>query len=210
MVDLLLLLELLLLLLLLLRVRVRVRVRVLRVLLLRVLRVLLLRVLLLRVLRVLLLRVLRMLLLLMLLGWGRRRGQGRRSWRGRGSRGTGDPYWRRVCGEEVLEDREIRHGRVHHLLKVVVCKLGGDEVAAPEQVVAATAALGQLFLDVAYGAVHGERHAIARDDGIVDDVWVSELFVHHVQRLDDLEYNILDACDEIELQGRGAGVARTR
>lgn len=82
--------------------------------------------------------------------------------------------------EEVLEDGEIGHGRVHHLLKVIICKLGSDEVSAPELVVAAAAALVQLFLDIAHGTVHGEWHAVARDDGIVDDVWICELLVHHV------------------------------
>jgi hypothetical protein len=51
-----------------------------------------------------------------------------------------------VCSEEVLEDREIRNGRVQHLLKLVICKLGSDEISAPELVVAATVALVQLFL----------------------------------------------------------------
>ena len=85
-----------------------------------------------------------------------------------------------MCSEEVLEDGEICHGRVHHLLKVIICKLGSDEVSAPELVVAAAAALVQLFLNIAHGTVHGERHAVARDDGIVDDVWICELLVHHV------------------------------
>ena len=130
---------------------------------------------------VLMLVLMLMLGLLVVLGrGGRRMGQGRRSGRGRGGRGAGDPYWGRVGSEEVLEDRKVRHGRIHHLREMVVGELGGDEVAAPELVLAQTAALVQLVLDIAHGAVHGERHAVARDDGVVDDVRVRELLVHHV------------------------------
>ena len=130
---------------------------------------------------VLMLVLMLMLGLLVVLGrGGRRMGQGRRSGRGRGGRGAGDPYWGRVGSEEILEDRKVRHGRIHHLREMVVGELGGDEVAAPELVLAQTAALVQLVLDIAHGAVHGERHAVARDDGVVDDVRVRELLVHHV------------------------------
>jgi hypothetical protein len=87
-------------------------------------------------------------------GVGLEEGVGR-SWRDRGSWDTGDPYWRGVSSEEILEYREIRHGRVHHLLRVVIFKFGSNEVSAPELVVAATVALVQLFLDVAHGAVYG-------------------------------------------------------
>ena len=90
--------------------------------------------------------------------------------------------------EVVLEDRKVRHGRVRHLREVIVGELGRDEVAAPEVVLASAAALVHLFLDVAHGAVHGERHAVARDDGVVDDVRVRELLVHHVQGFDGLEF----------------------
>ena len=130
---------------------------------------------------VLMLVLMLMLGLLVVLGrGGRRMGQGRRSGRGRGGRGAGDPYWGRMGSEEILEDRKVRHGRIHHLREMVVGELGGDEVAAPELVLAQTAALVQLVLDIAHGAVHGERHAVARDDGVVDDVRVRELLVHHV------------------------------
>ena len=123
--------------------------------------------------------VLELLLLELLLVLGRcgRRGQGRRS--GRGREGAGEAYWGDVGGEVVLEDGKVRHGRVHHLREVVVGELGGDEVPAPEMLLAPAAALVQLLLDVAHGAVHGERHAVPRDDGVVDDVGVRELLVHH-------------------------------
>jgi hypothetical protein len=117
-------------------------------------------------------------LLLLQLGRGGRRGQGRRSRRSRER--AGEAYWRDVGSEVVLEDGKVRHGRVHHLREVVVGELGGDEVSAPELLLAPAAALVQLLLDVAHGAVHGERHAVARDDGVVDNVWVRELLVHHV------------------------------
>ena len=42
--------------------------------------------------------------------------------------------WRRVGAQIVLEDGEVRHGRVHHLREVVVGELGRDEVPAPELV----------------------------------------------------------------------------
>jgi hypothetical protein len=121
-----------------------------------------------------------MLGLLIVLGRRGRRGQGRRSGKGRGGRGAGDSYRGRVGGEKVLEDGKVRYGRIHLLHEVVIGELGGDEVATPELVLAQATALVQLFLDIAHGAVHGERHAVARDDGVVDDVWVRELLVHHV------------------------------
>jgi hypothetical protein len=95
--------------------------------------------------------------------------------------------WRRVGAQEVLEDGEVRHGRVHHLREVVVGELGRDEVPAPELVLGQAPALVHLLLDVAHGAVHGEGHAVARDDRVVDDIWVRELLVHHVERLDELK-----------------------
>lgn len=91
-----------------------------------------------------------------------------------------------VRAEEVLEDGKVRHGGVDHLREVVVGELGRDEVPAPELLLGQATALGHLLLDVAHGAVHGEGHAVARDDGVVDDVRVCELFVHHVERLDEL------------------------
>jgi hypothetical protein len=93
---------------------------------------------------------------------------------------------RGVGAEEVLEDGKVRHGRVHHLREMVVDKLGRDEVPAPELLLGLAPALVHLLLDVAHGAVHGEGHAVARDDGVVDDVRVCELLVHHVERLDEL------------------------
>ena len=93
---------------------------------------------------------------------------------------------RGVGAKKVLEDGEVRHGRVHHLREVVVDKLGRDEVPAPELLLGQAPALVHLLLDVAHGAVHGEGHAVARDDGVVDDVRVRELLVHHVERLDEL------------------------
>ena len=129
----------------------------------------------------LLLLLLELLLLVLVLGCGRRRRQGRWSGRVWGVRErAGEPYGRGVGGEVVLEDRKVRHGRVHHLRKVVVGELGCDEVAAPEVVLAPAAALVHLLLNVAHGAVHGERHAVARDDGVVDNVGVRELLIHHV------------------------------
>jgi len=130
---------------------------------------------------VLMLVLVLVLVLVLGLGWGGRRGQGRRSRRVRGGRErAGDPNRRQVRSEVVLEDRKVRHGRVHHLREVVVCEFGRDEVATPELVLAHAAALVDLFLNVAHGPVHGERHAVARDDGVVDDIWVRELLVHHV------------------------------
>ena len=72
-------------------------------------------------------------------------------------------------GEKVLEDGKIGHGRIHHLLKVVICELGSDEVSVPELVIMAMVALVHLFLDITHGAVHGEWHAVTQDDGVVDD-----------------------------------------
>ena len=93
---------------------------------------------------------------------------------------------RGVSAKEVFEDGEVRHGSVYHLREVVVGELGRDEVPAPELLLGHATTLVHLLLDVAHGAVHGEGHTIARDDRIVDDVRVGELFVHHVERLDEL------------------------
>jgi hypothetical protein len=91
-----------------------------------------------------------------------------------------------VSSEEVLEYGEVGHGGVHHLREAVVGELGGDEVPTPELVVAQSATLVHFLLDVPNGPVNGEGHAVPRDDGVVDHVRVSELFVHHVERLDEL------------------------
>jgi len=96
---------------------------------------------------------------------------------------------RGMGGEEVLENGKVGHGRVHHLREMVVGELGRDEVPAPELLFAQSSAPVHLLLHVAYGAVHGEGHAIARDNGVVDDVRVGELFVHHVECLDELGLN---------------------
>jgi hypothetical protein len=90
--------------------------------------------------------------------------------------------------EEVLEDGKVCHGRIDHLREAVVGKLGHDEVPAPELVLLWAPALVHLLVYVANGAVHGKRHAVARDDGVVDDVWVGEFLVHHVERLDVLKW----------------------
>jgi hypothetical protein len=62
------------------------------------------------------------------------------------------------------------------IIRVFVGELGCEEVAAPELVLAPVAALVHLFLDVTHSMVHGERHAVARDDG----VGVRELLSRHV------------------------------
>jgi len=62
-------------------------------------------------------------------------------------------------------------------------------VPAPELVFAQSSAPAHLLLHAAYGAVHGEEHVVARDNGVVDDVRVGELFVHHVGCLDELGLN---------------------
>ncbi len=126
-------------------------------------------------------------LVLVLLGGAREGWRRRRRRRRGGQRGARDAERGDVCREVVLEDGEVGHGRVRHLRKVVVCELGGDEVAAPELVLAHAAALVQLLLDVAHRAVHGERHPVPRDDRVVHDVRVRELLVHHVERFDGLE-----------------------
>jgi hypothetical protein len=41
-------------------------------------------------------------------------------------------------------------------------------------------------LNVANALVNGERHSIARNGRVVNDVWVGEFLVHHVQGVDDL------------------------
>ena len=89
--------------------------------------------------------------------------------------------------EEVLENGEIGHGCVYHLCEPVVGELGGNDVPTPELVLAQSAAFVHFLLDVPHGPVHGEGHAVPRDDGVVDNVRVGELFVHHVERLDELE-----------------------
>jgi len=62
-------------------------------------------------------------------------------------------------------------------------------VPAPELVFAQWSAPARLLLHAAYGAVHGEKHAVARDNRVVDDVRVGELFVHHDECLDELGLN---------------------
>jgi hypothetical protein len=103
-----------------------------------------------------------------------------------GTAATAITAWRGVGTEEVLEDGEVRHGSVYHLREVVVGELCRDEVPAPELVLGQASAFVYLLLDVAHRTVHGEGHAIARDDGVVDDIWVCEFLVHHVERLDEL------------------------
>jgi len=93
---------------------------------------------------------------------------------------------RGVSAKEVFEDGEVRHGSVDHLREVVVGELGRDKVSAPELLLGQATTLVHLLLDVAHGAVHGEGHTIARDDRIVDDVRICELFVHHFERLNEL------------------------
>jgi hypothetical protein len=94
--------------------------------------------------------------------------------------------WRGVSAKEVLEDGEVCHGSIDHLRESVVSELGRDKVPAPELLLGQAPTLVHLLLDVAHGAVHREGHAIARDDRIVDDVRVGELFVHHVECLNKL------------------------
>ena len=106
--------------------------------------------------------------------------------RGSGECGTAYPYRRRVRAKEVLEDRKVRHGRVYHLRELVVGKFGRDDVPTPELVLAQSSTLVHFLLNVSHGPVHGERHPVARDDGVVDDVRVGEFLVHHVQRFDGL------------------------
>ena len=93
---------------------------------------------------------------------------------------------RGMSAKEVLEDGKVRHGSVDHLREAVVGELGRDKVPAPELLLGQSPTLVHLLLDVTHGAVHGEGHAIPRDDRIVDDVRICELFVHHVERLNEL------------------------
>ncbi len=86
-----------------------------------------------------------------------------------------------MSAKEVFEDGEVRHGSVDHLREVVVGELGRNKVPAPELLRRV-----HLLLDVAQGAVHRVGHTIMRDDRIVDDVWICELFVHHIERLIEL------------------------
>ena len=89
--------------------------------------------------------------------------------------------------EEVLEDGKVRHGRVHHLREAVVGELGHDEVPAPELVLTQASPFVHFLLYVAHRPVRREWHAVARDDGVVDDVRICELFVHHLERLNELD-----------------------
>lgn len=92
-----------------------------------------------------------------------------------------------MSSEKVFEDGEIGHRSVHHLYEMVIGELGSYEIAAPELIFVQTAvSLVQFLLDIAYGTVHRERHAVARNDWVVDDIGIRELFVHHVERFDDL------------------------
>ena len=93
---------------------------------------------------------------------------------------------RDVGAKEVLEDGKVRHGSVDHLREAVVGELGRDKVPAPELLLGQSPTLVHLLLDITHGAVHGEGHAIPRDDRIVNDVRICELFVHHVERLNEL------------------------
>jgi len=119
-------------------------------------------------------RGVRRMLLLMLMVVEHREGGGGRA---AGATAVG----RHVGGKEVLEDGIVGRGRAHHLREVGVGELGHDEVPAPEQVFAQWSARAHLLLHLADGAVHGEGRVIARDNGVVDDVWVDELLVHHVE-----------------------------
>ncbi|KAI9452406.1 non-heme dioxygenase in morphine synthesis N-terminal-domain-containing protein [Lactarius psammicola] len=56
----------------------------------------------------------------------------------------GKPKYLYVHGEVVLDDRKVCHGCVHHLREVAVGELGGNEVAAPELVLAHAATLTLL------------------------------------------------------------------
>ena len=93
---------------------------------------------------------------------------------------------RGVGAKKVLEDGKVRHGSVDHLREAVVGELGRNKIPAPELLLGQTPTLVHLLLDVTHGAVHGEGHAIPRDDRIVDDVRICEFFVHHVERLNEL------------------------
>ena len=86
-----------------------------------------------------------------------------------------------VGEEEVLEDSEVGHGRIHHGGEGVFVILTDNNVASP-----GVGLCERLTLDVLHAFVDRKGHSVSGYSWVENDIWVCELLVHPIDSLDKL------------------------